>query len=288
MIEKFLPRIEFDSYEDFKANYRVSIPADFNFAFDVVDEYARVTPDKEALLWCDDDDHEISYTFADVARQSNRAANAYRSLGVKKGDVVMLMLKLRPEVWFCMLGLHKLGAVVIPATYQLTPKDISYRCNAADVKVITTVDDDEILRHIRDSRAACPTLTDVCVVGGHIPEGLCDFRALMQRSSPEFARPRGQEGTTADDAMLIYFSSGTTGMPKMLLHDYRYPIGHITTAKYWQCVQDGGRHLTMADSGWAKFGWGKIYGQWICGAVIIAYDSEKFDPEKLLKTMQRL
>lgn len=288
MIEKFLPRTEFSSYEDFKANYKVNIPEDFNFAFDVVDEYARVTPQKEALLWCDDDGHEKIYTFAEVKEQSNRAANAYRSLGVKKGDVVMLMLKLRPEVWFCMLGLHKLGAIVIPATYQLTPKDIDYRCNAADVTVITTVDDDDILRHIQSVLPACRTLQHVCIVGNHFPEGWHDFRALMAQASPQFERPRGEQRTAATDPMLLYFSSGTTGMPKMLLHDFRYPIGHITTAKYWQHVQDGGRHLTMADSGWAKFGWGKIYGQWICGAVIVGYDSEKFNPEKLLKTMERL
>ncbi len=241
-----------------------------------------------ALVWCDDAGDERRYSFGEVSSLSCQAANVYRSLGVKKGDTVMLMLKQRPEVWFCILGLHRIGAIVIPATFQLTQKDIEYRCNAASVKVITTVDDEGMLANIAQARPHCKTLTHLAVVGEKTPADAVDFRALLAAASPEFSRPTGDQGTVASDPMLIYFSSGTTGMPKMILHDYTYPLGHITTAKYWQRVEDGGLHLTVSDSGWAKFGWGKIYGQWICGAVIVAYDTEKFVPELMLKTIDRL
>ncbi|MCR5689011.1 MAG: AMP-binding protein [Clostridiales bacterium] len=287
MLERFVERIDFDSYEDFKRNFRLKIPEDFNFGFDVVDVYADEEPDREALIWCDDDGNEKHFTFADVKEQSNRAANMFKALGVKKGDTVMIILRQRPEVWFVMVGLHKLGAVVIPATFLLTKHDIVYRCNAADVRMICCADDPVVVEHVNQARGECDTL-EYCSVIGDAPEGWRSLTADMSAASPVFDRPTGDEATHNDDKMLIYFSSGTSGEPKMILHDYLLPLGHIVTAKYWQQVYDGCRHLTQADSGWAKFAWGKIYGQWICGAVIVTYDTVKFNPHRMLEIMEKL
>lgn len=290
LLDRFLDRQEFSSYEDFKKNYKLKIPENFNFAYDVVDEYARLQPDKPALVWCNDEGDERRLTFSDISRLSAQAANAYRALGIKKGDRVMLMLKQRVEAWTCIVGLCKIGAVCIPATFQLTPKDIIYRCNAANVQMITAVDDEDILKNLAASVPECPTLKHIGIVGGKIPDSplYLDFRKAYAAASEEHPRPSGEADTTNRDPMLMYFSSGTTGMPKMVLHDFDYPLGHIVTAKYWQQVEDEGLHLTVSDSGWAKFAWGKIYGQWICGAVNVAYDTEKFNPIHLLKTIDRL
>ncbi len=283
MVERFLKRMEFDSYEDFKQNYELIIPENFNFGYDVVDEWARLDEHKPALVWCDDDGNEKRFSFGDVKRMSDKAANMFKAKGIGKGDTVMLMLKQRPEVWFLIVGLHKLGAIVIPATFQLTPKDIVYRCNSASVKMVCAADDPEIVKHMDAARAECETLQFTSILGD-APSGWCSLEKDLEVASEDWERIQNK----STDGMLIYFSSGTTGMPKMILHDFTYPLGHITTAKYWQKVQDGGLHLTVADSGWAKFGWGKIYGQWICGAVMIGYDTEKFVPVKMCETMQRL
>ena len=289
MVEKFLPRMEFDSYEDFKENYRLNIPEGFNFAYDVIDGWAEQDPDKPALVWVDGGHHEKRLSFGDLSRLSSQAACFYQSLGIQKGDFVMLVLKQRVEAWVCMLALHRLGAVVIPATYQLMPHDIEYRCNKAGIRMITCVDEPELLYNIQQVRSQCPTLAHVAVVGGEIPDGFLDFRREAAKFGFSFPRPAGEQATRNDDLMLGYFTSGTTGMPKLIVHNFTYPLGHITTAHYWHQVQDGGLHFVQADSGWAKFGWGKIYGQWICGAVIVAYDVEgRFDPHHLLTTLERL
>ncbi|MEI6100591.1 MAG: AMP-binding protein [Eubacteriales bacterium] len=285
MIERFLDRTEFNSYEDFKANYKLNIPPVFNFAYDVVDEWAKENPDKPALLWCDDSGEEKRFSFGEMKNLSDRAANVFVKYGIQKGDTVLLMLKQRPEVWVCMLALHKIGAIVIPATFQLTPKDIAYRCCAAEVKMIVCAEDSEIIGHIETARLDCPTLKTLAIVGDTIPQGWVDMRREIKEAGIAWERVHDMKNS---DPMLIYFSSGTTGMPKMVLHDFEYPLGHIVTAKYWQQVVDGGLHLTVSDSGWAKFGWGKIYGQWICGAVIVAYDTEKFEPVKMLETIDHL
>ena len=285
MLNKFLPRTEFSSYEDFKKNYKLNIPDGFNFAYDVVDEWARAFPDKRALIHYDDETMEKEeYTFADVSRKSNMTANAFSRLGIKKGDKVLLILRQRPEVWFSFLALHKIGAVCIPATFQLTPKDIVYRCDSAEIKMICTVDQPDVIANIVEAMPKCKTLERVCVVGDTIPDGMLDLRAEIAASSDKLDRIPND----IHDPMLMYFSSGTTGMPKMILHDFTYPLGHIVTAKYWQKIQDNGVHLTMADSGWAKFGWGKIYGQWICGTAIVAYDDKKFVPANLMKAISEL
>lgn len=284
MLEKFLPRIEFDSYEDFKANYKVNIPDGFNFAYDVVDAWAEQDAEKPALLYCNDFGERRMYTFAELKNLSNSAANFFISKGIKKGDRVMLMLKQRVEAWICILALCKIGAVCIPATFQLTEKDIVYRCNAAKVRIIVAVDDPHIISAINSSVSQCETLEHIAIVGQNIPEGYIDFRKEYSGFSSELERIPNKY----TDPMLLYFSSGTTGMPKMILHNFAYPIGHILTAKYWQRVEEGKLHLTMSDSGWAKFAWGKIYGQWICGAVIVAYDNEKFDATNTLELIQEI
>ncbi|MDR2028713.1 MAG: AMP-binding protein, partial [Treponema sp.] len=288
ILSRFCPRIDFDSYEDFYANYVCHVPANFNFAYDVVDEWARIKPDKLALIWTDDPGTMESYTFRDMKRLSDKAAKVLLSLGIQKGDVVMLILKQRPEVWILMVALMKIGAVCIPGTYQLTQKDILYRCTIAEVKLLITVDDTELTDNIRKVLPQCGGLKNVAVVGERVPEGFIDMRAEIERAGEDFTRPAGDRYAKSRDPMLIYFSSGTTGMPKMVLHNHTLPLGHIVTAKYWQCVEDDKIHLTQTDSGWAKFAWGKIYGQWICGAAIGVYDTGKFTPQGMLSALDRI
>jgi acetyl-CoA synthetase len=280
ILSRYCPRIEFDSYEDFYANYSCTVPENFNFAYDVVDEWARLQPDKLALLWTNDAGDMRSYSFADMKRQSDKAANFLIAQGIGKGDVVMLILKQRPEVWIMMVALMKIGAVCIPGTYQLTLKDIIYRCNIAEVKFLISVADNGLVESIRTALPECKTVKKAA--------GLNELRAEIEKAPEHFTRPTGSADTRTLDPMLVYFSSGTTGMPKMVLHNYSLPLGHVVTAKYWQCVQDNKVHLTQTDSGWAKFAWGKIYGQWICGAAIGAYDTEKFSPQGILSALQRL
>lgn len=284
MLNKFLKKVDFDSYEQFKKEYAVEVPNGFNFAYDVVDAWAEKDVNKLALVWCNDFGERKRYTFNDMKLLSNKAANYFISKGIKKGDAVMLMLKQRPETWVCFLALHKIGAVCIPATFQLTPKDIVYRCNSASVKMVLSVDDEELMSYINEALPSCNTVKYYAVVGNNICDGALDFRKEYAEMSDVLERIPNDN----NDPMLMYFSSGTTGMPKMILHTYTYPVGHILTAKYWQRVIDGGLHLTMSDSGWAKFAWGKIYGQWICGAVIVAYDNEKFNAKNALELIQEL
>jgi acetyl-CoA synthetase len=287
ILSRYCPRVDFDSYEDFFANYRCDVPENFNFAWDVVDEWARLDPEKPALLWTNDAGDMKSWTFGEIKRLSDKAANALVEMGIGKGDVVMLILKQRPEVWVIMTALEKIGAVCIPGTYQLTQKDLVYRCKIAEVKLLITVDDADLLSNLEALRGECPAVK-AAVAGDAVPSGFTDFRSALKAASGDFARPEGNAATRLREPMLMYFSSGTTGMPKMVLHDHSLPLGHIVTAKYWHCVQDGKVHLTQTDSGWAKFAWGKIYGQWICGAVIGVYDTEKFTPKGMLDAVERL
>ncbi len=287
MLERFVSRTEYISYDDFIANFSVNIPENFNFAFDVADELAMSKPGKTALIWRDDKGNEASFTFAQMKRYSDRAATFFRSVGIKKGDPVMLILKRRYEFWFCLLGLHKLGAICIPATHLLTAKDIVYRCNAADIKMVVSVSDPEVLGHVEEAMKKSPTLKLTAVTGGERDGWLSFDRAMADDAADGFKRPVGAEASSTGDISLIYFTSGTTGMPKMVQHDFAYPLGHILTAYFWQNVQEDGIHFTVADTGWAKAVWGKIYGQWIGGSAVFVYDYEKFSPANLLETISR-
>ena len=285
LLDRYLPRIEFDSYKDFKENYRVVFPENFNFGFDIVDEWAKQDENKKALVWCDDHNEERIFTFRDISLLSNRAANYFKSIGIRKGDVVMMILRRRWEYWICAVALHKLGAIIIPSTLQLTKKDIVYRGNAAKIKAIVCINDDFVISQVEAAAGDIPTLQTKTVVG-QPREGWRFFEEELGNQSDVFERPTGDEATSWNDVMLVYFTSGTEGMPKMIQHNFVYPLGHIVTAKYWQQVQDGKLHMSVSDSGWAKFGWGKIYGQWISGAVVFAYDMDKFIPSRLLQKMQ--
>ncbi|MBQ6586072.1 MAG: AMP-binding protein, partial [Coriobacteriales bacterium] len=285
LLKKYCPRIEFDSYEDFRDNFKIEVPADFNFGYDVIDEWARVEPDKRALLWCDDDGNERCFTFTDISLMSNRIANAYKAMGIGRGDVVLCILRRRWEYWVNAVALCKLGATIIPATLQLTKKDIVYRVQSADAKAIICVDDDYVIAQAQAAAPECPSLRYRIVVAGE-REGWIRFDDMLEQGGEQWERPCGDEATTSKDIMLIYFTSGTTGMPKMVCHNFAHPLGHILTAKYWQQVQENKLHMSVTDSGWAKFGWGKIYGQWIAGATIFAYDMKKFIPCNLLQKMQ--
>lgn len=286
MLEKYLSRVDFTSYEDFYENLKINVPENFNFAYDVVDEYAKTTPDKVAIVWCDKSGDEKTFTFGQLKEYSDKTANYFKSLGIKRGDPVMLILKRRYEFWFCILALHKLGAVTIPATHLLTSKDIVYRANAADIKMIVCVNEPEVVMHIEDSASKTPTVKYKALIDGS-KDGWLDFSSGIEEASNEFQRPLGELGSHNSDISLLYFTSGTTGMPKMVQHDYEYPLGHILTARYWQNVSEGGLHLTVADTGWAKAVWGKIYGQWLSGCAVFVYDFDKFVPKELLEVISK-
>jgi len=285
VLKKYCPRIEFDSYEDFAENFRIEVPEAFNFGFDVVDEWARVEPDKRALLWCNDAGEERAFTFTDIKHLSNQAANAFADMGIGKGDVVMCILRRRWEYWVCAVALCKLGATIIPASLQLTRKDVVYRANSADVRAIVAVNDDYVCTQVEQAMPDCPTVREKFIVDGS-REGWVDFDDLIAGFPDTFERPTGEAAVTSKDIMLMYFTSGTTGNPKAVEHNFAHPLGHIITAKYWQQVREDKLHMSVTDSGWAKFGWGKIFGQWICGATIFAYDMDKFVPAKLLQKIQ--
>jgi len=288
MLEKYLPRVEFDSYEDFMKNYAVNIPDDFNFGFDIIDGWANLDNNKPALMWCDDHGDERSFSYGDLSSLSNRAANYFKSLGISKGDVVMCVLRQRFEYWITAVALCKLGAVIIPATMQLTAKDIIYRANAAQVKAVVCYSDSDgfVAAQMELALPECPTVTTRILTPG-TREGWLPFNGPLNDFPDSFPRPDGDGRIKNTDPMLIYFTSGTTGMPKMVLHNFTHPLGHIVTAKYWQQVREGKLHNSMSDSGWAKFGWGKIYGQLICGAPVFAYDMEKFVPKDVMARLDR-
>ena len=251
----------------------------FNFAFDIVDELGRKKPDKLAILHISEDMTERRFTFQDVKKESARCANYFKSLGIGRGDRVMLVLKRHYQYWFAMMGLHKLGAVAIPATNQLLEKDFVYRFDAANVKAVLCTADGEVADAVEAAAAKCACVEHKILVGGK-KDGWHDFNEEYSMFSSHFART--EDAPCGSDPMLMYFTSGTSGYPKLAAHNYKYPLGHFITAKYWHQVNPDGLHLTISDTGWAKSAWGKLYGQWLCEAAIFVYDFDRFDPEKIL------
>ena len=276
----------FTDYADFKAHCKLKTKPDFNFAYDIVDRYAQDCPEKRALVWIDDNKEERIFSFADISRESKRAAYWLVTKGIKKGDTVMLILRRRYEWWILMPALHRIGAIAIPATDQLLQSDIEYRTNAADVKMIVSYDNPNILGEIEKAMPKSPSVQYLVTVGKD-RKGWLSFHKEYENLPAEFPRPVGNDRTTNSDPMLLYFTSGTSGYPKMVLQNYDYPIGHIMTAKYWHGVVEDGLHLTIAETGWAKSTWGKLYGQWIAGTAVFVYDMNMFKPAKMLEMISR-
>ena len=285
LVSRYLERTEFKDYEDYHANLRYKPVEKFNFAYDVVDEYARLCPDKKAIVWCNNHGEERIITFGELSALSNRLANMLRAKGLKKGDFVMTMLNRRYEYYLVNVACCKLGVVLIPATYLLTVKDIAYRCNNADVKALFAINEDEVIDYINEAEPKCATLKYKFTIGER--EGYLDMDTEMMKYS-DVLELSGEERPALHDTMMVYFTSGTTGQPKMVMHDFKYPLGHIMTAYYWQAVVDDGIHFTMAESGWAKFSWGKIYGQWIAGSAVFCYDYYgRFTPTDILPLLSK-
>lgn len=284
MIEKFLKQTTFISQEDYEKNLEFIIPEHFNFAYDVMDEWAKEKPEKLALLWTNDEGECIRFSFKDLKEQSDRAAAYFQQLGIGKGDMVMLILKRRYEFWISMLALHKIGAVAIPATHMLTAHDIVYRNNRASVKAIICAGEEYIMQQVEGSKAESPTLKTLISIGPKQAEGFHDWHKEWN-DAPAFVRPT--EKNDNDDTMLMYFTSGTSGEPKMVAHDFLYAMGHLTTGVYWHNLGEDSIHLTVADTGWGKAVWGKMYGQWFAGAAVFVFDHEKFTADKILRQIEK-
>ena len=282
MLMERYARANFAGQQDFEQNFKIDVPENYNFAFDCIDELAARQPDKTALVWCNDQGAQATYSFSQLAAGMNAAARYFASLGVAKGDRVMLMLKRRAQYWFVFLGLMKLGAVAIPATHQLTKKDIVYRCNAANVAAIVAADDDMLLDSITQALPEAPTVRHLVCLNAR--GDWQDLDRGMQAFREGAALPRV---TKNNDMMMLYFTSGTTGMPKMVAHNHAYPLAHIATARFWHNLHPGSLHLTVADTGWAKCAWGKMFGQWLCEAAVFVYDHERFNAKELLEVVAR-
>ncbi|NCB32151.1 MAG: acetyl-CoA synthetase, partial [Clostridia bacterium] len=268
-----------------RRSYRLTPPESFNFGFDVVDVLAGRTPDALALLHVDRNGQARRFTFQDIGNQSARIANLLSRMGLQKGEKVLLIMRRCHQYWPVNVALCKLGVVMVPATAQLSSHDISYRCNAASVKAIICANDPSIIASVEGALSDCPTVSSLILAGGS-REGWLNLDEAAKQESPLFPRRTGAEDTLGCDPMLIYFTSGTTGFPKMAMHNFFYPLGHIATARYWHADKPGGLHFTISDTGWAKAGWGKIYGQWLCEAAVFVYDFDRFDPAKILELLQ--
>ena len=286
LLEKFVEKLDFKSYEDFRDNFKIKIPDNFNFSYDVVDVLAEDQPDLKAIVWTDDNGDYREFTFSQLKEYSDMTASFFQAQGIKRGDAVMLILKRRYEFWFSILALHKLGAVCIPATHMLTKEDIIYRNKAASVKMIVAVNDDGIDTHVENALPESETVEKLVLVNGE-RNGWIDFKSGIE-NSPPFVKPEGNLASVNDDISLLYFTSGTTSHPKMVAHDFTYPLGHIVTAYYWQSVKRDGLHFTVADTGWGKAVWGKLYGQWFSECAVFIYDyNTKFTPADILKMIEK-
>lgn len=282
LVNRFLERTEYADYEDFRKNGKLKIPEKFNFAYDVIDEYAKLAPEKKAILWCNDKGEEKTITFKELSVMANQAANVLKSRGLKKGDIVMTMLNRRWEYWVTVIACHKAGIVIIPATFLLTPKDIEYRIKGAGAKCLIATNEETVLENIDKTKPDLPS--DIIYFTTGKRDGYADYTSEMENASTEWERVE----TSLDDESMVYFTSGTTGYPKMVAHNFLYPLGFIYNAVFWHKVKDDGLHFTASESGWAKCSWGKLYGQWIAGACLFIYDYlHKFKPTDLLERIEK-
>lgn len=290
MIERFLTQTKFTSEDDYAKHLHFIVPENFNFAYDVMDAWAEEKPDKVALLWTSERGEEVSTTFREFKEQTDRTAAYFMQLGIKHGDKVMLILKRHYQWWLSMMALCKVGAIAIPATHMLTVHDIVYRNQSASVKYIICANDEYITEQIAKAMPDSPTVKALVAVNAlseldkTIPEGFHDWRKEWAEA-PAFVRP--DNVNTNEDTMLMYFTSGTSGEPKMVAHDFLYALGHLTTGVYWHNLHANSLHLTVADTGWGKAVWGKLYGQWFAGATVFVYDHEKFTAEKIMRQMEK-
>lgn len=288
--EKFVgaSRDDFLSLKDAQTNYTLSYNDDFNFAYDVIDVLGTEKPDKLAMVWISNDKSEVKHlTFRDMMLNSNKAANYFKYMGIKKGDKVMLTLKRSYFFWYCILGLHKIGAIVVQATDMLKGKDYVYRCNVGNIKAAVITGDGQATEYFDEMQEKYDhPIIKFVTKHKNAGEGWHDFEAGFEMASDQWQRPTGDEATCADDTMLMAFSSGTTGYPKIITHNFKYPLGHIMTGVFWHRVVDGGLHFTISDTGWLKSLWGKIYGQWFGESAVLVYDFDKFDGADILGVLQ--
>ncbi|MBF1454978.1 MAG: AMP-binding protein [Prevotella nanceiensis] len=284
MLERFLKQVSFHSEEDYNKNLEFIIPENFNFSYDVMDVWAQEKPNKTALIWTDDEENERFFTFGQLKELTDQAASYFLSLGIGKGDMVMLILKRHYEWWISILALHKIGAIAIPATHMLTTHDIVYRNNRAGVKAIICVGEDYVLEQITAAMSESPTVKTLISIGPKVPENFHSWHEEIGNASA-FVRPSHVNDN--NDIMLMYFTSGTSGEPKMVAHNYLYPLGHITTGVFWHNLHENSIHLTVADTGWGKAVWGKLYGQWFAGAAVFVFNHDKFTAEKILKKIEK-
>ncbi|MDD6263483.1 MAG: AMP-binding protein [Clostridiales bacterium] len=274
---------EYDSYESFRDNFKIKVPENFNFGYDVIDELAVIRPESLAFIWCNDRGDEKRVTFAQLKTLTDKCANMLDAHGIGRGDIVMTLVRCAWQYWIIAIAAHKLGAVLLPAVYQLMTKDLVYRFQSSKAKAVVCADIPELRGHVLEACEICGGPDIRFGLGGSF-DGFEDFDSELE-SAPEAFERRHTEN---DDPFLIFFTSGTAGNPKMVTHDFRYPLGHILTAKFWQDIQPGDLHYTHADTGWAKTSWGKIYGQWICEATLMLYDcSGRFHPTDILELVQK-
>lgn len=276
---------QYATYDDFNKKFRITRPESFNFAYDIADAIAQEEPERLAVLWTDETGACIRYTFGQLKEESDKAANLFKSMGIKKGDKVMLILRRHLQFWPIIMALHKIGAIAVPATHLLTEKDVVYRVNAAKINMIVVSHKDEgVLKAAETAMEKCLSLENVMILKGERP-GFHSYEAEMPQQSSVWAKPAGDAYPHNHDLLLLYFTSGTTGMPKMVTHDHFYPLGHIVTSLYWQQCIDGGLHFTISETGWAKSVWGKLYGQWLTGSAVFVYDFERFVAKDILRQM---
>ena len=281
---------DYKDYDDYKENFKIDIPDNFNFGFDCVDALAESEPDLVAIMWDSDEEEGYNYTFAEVKKYSDAIARYFLSLGIGKGDRVMLIMKRRIHWWFTLIALIKIGAIAIPATHHLTADDIEYRNNSAGIKAIVTADSMKLFAAVEEALPKSPTVEHLIRIGDQIENYSSEnyeWNLLDKEMKSHLEGEQINRVTENEDIMLLYFTSGTTGMPKMVLHNQTYPLAHIVTAKYWHNLHPGSRHFTLSDTGWGKAVWGKLFGQWLCKASVLVYDHDKLIISKMIRMLEK-